>query len=68
MVALFDRPNFFYYSPCCPQETIREKFTFWPRPKQCNGLLPEDTFELALQWFQTRFKIKGFNYKVSKKT
>ena len=63
-----ENPNNFMPSPCCPQFTQKKAWTFWPLPKQGNGLMAEETLDLALKWFQTRFKLQGINFKVSKKT
>lgn len=63
-----NQSNYLYLSDCCPQFTWKEAYTWWPRPKQDNDLIPNETLELALKWFKTRFKFSGFNYKVSKKT
>ena len=68
MVEYFDQPYYLDRSKCCPKMTEKKAFTFWPRPKQGNGLILEETLDLALKFFQTKFKLQGFNYKVSKKT
>ena len=68
MIEFLDHPALFVPSPCCPKLTAKEGWTWWPRPKQSNGLIPEETLDLALKWFQTRFKLQGFNFKVSKKS
>jgi hypothetical protein len=67
MISNFDHAGFLQRSPCCPQLTNKEAFSFWPRPKQ-GDVIPEETLALALKWFQTRFKLQGFNFKISKKT
>ena len=66
MIENFYKPSFFRAS-CCPRLTSSEAETFWPRLKK-GTVIPEDTIDLALKWFQTRFKLQGFNYKVSKQT
>ena len=64
----FNNPLYLFPSACCPQSKAIESAIFWPPPKHGNGVIPEETLELALKWFETRFKLQGFNYKVSKKT
>ena len=54
-------------APCCSNLTMKEASTWWPRKKQGN-MIPEETLGLALKWFQTEFKPRGFNCKISKKT
>ena len=68
MIILSNDPVYLSPSTCCPQKTMQEAFTWWPLQKEDNGAIPEETFDLALKWFQTRFKLQGFNFKVSKKT
>ena len=68
MIKAFEYPCFLGPSICCPQLPAKEAKTWQPRLKQSNGLIPEETLDLALKWFQTRFKLQGFNYKVSKQT
>ena len=68
MVLLSDDPVCLGPSTCCPQMDMKEAFTWWPRQKEDNGDISEETLDLALKWFQTRFKLQGFNFKVSKKT
>ena len=68
IVKMFERRVFLQRSPCCPQLNFKDACTLWPSPKQSNGLIPVETLDLALKWFQTGFKLQGFNYKVSNKT
>ena len=70
MVEWVDRPGFLRPSLCCTKIACKEANTWWPLPRleQKNRAIPEETIELALKWFHTRFKLQGFNYKISKKT
>ena len=68
MIQELKNPEFLHQSFCCPHITFKEAFTWWLRPKQGNGLIPAETLDLALKWFETRFKLMGFNYKINKKT
>ena len=56
MLRCFETPMFLEPCPCacCPQLNYSEAITFWPSPKQ-GKLIPEDTLDLALKWFDTRF-------------
>ena len=63
-------PGYPRQSLCCKKFSVKEANTWWPLPRQenKNNVIPEETLDLALKWFQTRFKLQGFNYKISKKT
>ena len=68
MACSNETPEFQGLSRCCFFLTMKAAWTFWPKPIQENGEIPEETLQLALKWFQTRFTLNGFKYKVSKKT
>ena len=67
MIEYFDNPAFCLPTVFCPQLSAKARSNFWPPPKKGTEI-PEETLGLALKWFETRFKLQGFNYKVSKKT
>jgi hypothetical protein len=57
MALLSNNPVFVGPSKCCPELNMKDAFTWWPHPKQENGAIPEETLDLALKWFKTRFKL-----------